>query len=134
MGLDYCLGRFALSVVLAAAAAAAVVAVVVGVSISRGHDWSNGRRPPLSTVNTSDKHTANSTTGPLGPGRPRPSPSPPARQLLFKYTKHATGQLSVSERLGVDLKSYYCSCLLATDAALRILHQKHQDPLKPVAF
>lgn len=50
VGLDYCLGRFALSVVLAAAAAAAAVVavvVVVGVSISRGHDWSNGRHPPL---------------------------------------------------------------------------------------
>lgn len=95
---------------------------------------------PLSTVNTRDKHTANSTTGPLGPIHPHPPPSPssPARQLLFKYTKHATGQFNVSECLGLDMKSYYCFCLRATDVnvttALRILHKKHQDPPKLQLF
>lgn len=61
LGLDYRLGCFGFTILLSAAAAApgvVVVVVVVGGSISRGHDWSGGRHPPLSTGNTGAKKSA----------------------------------------------------------------------------
>lgn len=75
VGLDYRLGCFGFSIespaVVVAAADLVVVVVVVGSSISRGHDWSDGRHPVLSTGNTGAKFSH------LDPAATPPTPTPP---------------------------------------------------------